>query len=96
MALILTFQVASRKSAVLFFTNVYKKFHKNFQRTSRWLLSNYDFFLQISELIKNHHKQDPPRTQPEGLDPPLKCNTLFYHENSEQKRTSTNSNKSIV
>ena len=31
---------------------VYKKFYKNFQRTSRWLLSSYDFFLQVSELSK--------------------------------------------
>ena len=52
MALILVFQVASQKSAVFVFTGVYKKFHKNFQRTSRWLLPHYDFFLQVSELSK--------------------------------------------
>ena len=52
MALILIFQVASLKSALFFFTDVYKKFHKHFQITSRWLLSNYDFYLQVSELNK--------------------------------------------
>ena len=50
LASILIFQVASQKPAVFFFTGVYKKFHKNFQRTSRLQLSNYDFFLQLSEL----------------------------------------------
>ena len=52
LALILIFQVASQKSEVFFFTGVYKKLSKNFQRTSTWLLSNYDFFLQIFELNK--------------------------------------------
>ena len=50
--LILIFQVAGQKSEVFFFTGVYKKLNKNFQRTSTWLLSNYDFFLQIFELNK--------------------------------------------
>ena len=50
LASILIFQVASQKPAVFFFTSVYKKFHKNFQRTSRWLLSNYNFFIQVAEL----------------------------------------------
>ena len=52
LALILIFEAARQKSAVFFFTCVYKKFHKDFQRTSRWLLPNYDFFLQESELNK--------------------------------------------
>ena len=43
-------QLESQKPAVFFFTGVYKKIHKNFQRTSRWLLSNYNFILQVSEL----------------------------------------------
>ena len=47
---ILIFHVASQKPAVFFFTGAYKKFLKNFQGTSRWLLLNYDFFLQVSEL----------------------------------------------
>ena len=50
MALILIFEVASQKSAVFSFTGVYKNFHKHFWRIWIWLLSNYDFFLRVSEL----------------------------------------------
>ena len=56
MALILVFQVSSQKFAVFLFTGVYKKFHENFQRTYRYLLPNYDFSLQVSELSKKLDK----------------------------------------
>ena len=45
LTLILIFQIPNQKPVVFFFTDVYEKIHKNFQRTSRWL-----FFLQVSEL----------------------------------------------
>ena len=41
---------------MFFFTCVEKEFHKNFQRTSRWLLLNYDIFLQVSELNRKIDK----------------------------------------
>ena len=51
-SLALVFQVSSQTSAMFVLTGVYKKFQKNFQRAYRWLLSNYDFFLQVYELSK--------------------------------------------
>ena len=64
--LILIFQVASQRSYVFFFTGAYKIFFKNFQRTSRWLLSNHVYF--SSNIWA---KKETRRTQSEGLDPPL-------------------------
>ena len=56
MALILVFQAASQKSAMVFFTGVYKKIQKDFVENLFMVASNYDFFFQVSELNKKLDK----------------------------------------
>ena len=48
----INFNISSNKPKAwsLLLHRCLKKFQKTFQRTSKWLLSNYDFFLKVSEL----------------------------------------------
>ena len=71
MALILVFQAASQKSAMVFFTGVYKKIQKDFVENLFMVASELWFFFPSIWT-----KQETRQTQSEGFDPPLWRNQI--------------------